>query len=240
MFTARYRVYLIATLLLILPTATGRAEGLLYQLPRDGAWAQYDLDCTAKAGDVQKTVTGTMRISSVGRATVEEQPCRWIEVELNVGTVVDGKEVKNDRICKLLIPEKWLAAGQSPLDHVVRAWWQPESGAPVEKLRDPRATDTPLPVILSGPWQDVEPLAKAQIACPFGKLSCIGSAGTLKLPLHGGSAMNCKLESRLNPESPFGVVSSHWLLETPGGTLEWNLKLAKRGPKGESKLPDAK
>ena len=83
-------------------------------------------------------------------------------------------------------------------------------------------------------------MAKAQIACPFGKLSCIGSAGTLKLPLHGGGTMNCQLESRLNPESPFGVVSSHWLLETAAGTLEWNLKLAKRGPKGESKLPDAK
>ena len=38
--------------------------------------------------------------------------------------------------------------------------------APVEKLRDPRATDTPLPVILSGPWQDVEPWRRPRSRAP--------------------------------------------------------------------------
>ena len=172
--------------------------------------------------------------------TIEDQACRWIEVELNAGTVVEGRELKSDRICKLLIPEKWLAAGQSPLDHVVRAWWQPESGAKAENLAKPQAPDTPLPIILSGPWKDVKSQPKADIECPLGKFSCAGVEGTLELPLAAGGTMKCQLENRLNPESPFGVVSSHWLIATPAGTLEWDLKLAKRGPKAESKLPEAK
>jgi hypothetical protein len=227
-------------LLLVLPAAAAPADGLLYQLPNDGAWANYDLDCTAKAGGKEIAVTGTLRLASVGHVTVQDQPCRWIEVQLNVGTVVEGKEVKNERVCKLLIPEKWLVAGQSPLDHVVRAWWQPESGAAVEKLLNPRTIDTPLPVILSGPWKNVKPLKTADIQCRFGKLSCEGTEGTLDFPLPQGGTMKCKLENRLNAESPFGVVSSHWLLETPGGTLEWNLKLAKHDQKAESKLAEPK
>ena len=231
----------ITSLLLALPAATAWADGLLWQLPADdGTWADYNLDCTANASGVQRTVTGTLRLASVGHAVVAGQPCRWIEVELNVAAVVEGKEVKNERVCKLLIPEKWLQARQSPLDHVVSAWWQPESGGGVKKLDDARTIDTPLPVILSGPWKGVTSLKKTEIECGVGTLSCEGKEGKLDFPLKGGGTMKCKLESWLNPDSPFGAVSSHWLLETPAGKMAWNLKLAKYGQKAESKLPDAK
>jgi hypothetical protein len=239
--TCRYRVSIGATLLLILSAAVARADGLLYQLPKDGAWASYDFNCTAKAGDHEKTVTGMLRMASVGQVTEQEQPCRWIEVQLNVEAVVEGKKARNERTCKLLIPEKWLAKGQSPLDHVVRASWQSESGGAVEKFADPRNIEkSPLPIILSGAWKDAKPLKEETIEGKFGKLSCEGTEGMLEFPMKRGGAMKCKLESRLNPETPFGVVSSHWIVATPGGTLEWNLKLAKHGQGAASKLPNVK
>jgi hypothetical protein len=53
------------------------------------------------------------------------------------------------------------------------------------------------------------------------------------------------LESRLHPDSPFGVVSSHWVLKTPETShtqalMEWNLKLIDFGDGAKSKITNPK
>ncbi len=45
------------------------ADGLLYQLPKDGAWVLFDLKMETTRGDEQKTGDGSLRMSSVGIVT---------------------------------------------------------------------------------------------------------------------------------------------------------------------------
>ena len=191
--TCRSSVSIVATLLLVLSAAAARADGLLYQMPKDGAWAAYDLDCTAKAGGVERTLTGTLRMASVGQVTVQDQPCRWIEVQLTMWAVVDGVKGKKEQF-EASDSRKVARTGEIAAGPRGAAWWQPESGAATEKFADPRNIDnSPLPIILSGPWKNAKPLKKAEIEGRFGKLLCEGTEGTLEFPLPQAGAMKCKL-----------------------------------------------
>ena len=58
-----------------------RADGLLYQLPKDGTWASYDLNVSVQR---ETTMTGILRLASVGQVTEDKTPCRWIEVQIEV------------------------------------------------------------------------------------------------------------------------------------------------------------
>ena len=98
------------------------AEGLLYRLPKDGTWAEYKMEGKGTNRDGSEvTLTGTLKLSSVGTAQVDGKPCRWIELKINV------KRNKEDftTIDKLLIPEQQLTVGKKdPLQHILKAWHQ--------------------------------------------------------------------------------------------------------------------
>ena len=98
---------------------SAHAEGLFYQLPKDGSWAEYTIDGVGtNPDDTEVTLRGTVKMSSVGKVQVEGKPCRWIELR------TEGKrnDDKFTDTVKLLIPEKHLAKGQDPLGHVIKAW----------------------------------------------------------------------------------------------------------------------
>jgi hypothetical protein len=238
----------IAVLTLAWSASPARADGLLYQLPKDGTWATYDIDVVYKgnlpAPVAEATIKGTVRMASVGRTTEDKLPCRWIELRLEMEMSAGGRAAKKvDAICKLLIPEKFLAKGQSPLDHVVRAWKQVDKGAPKQWKKPNDIEEGPVPLFLSNPWKDVKQLDKIEVKSKLGKLVCEGVAGTLELKAKASKDMKCKFENRMNAKSPFGVVASHWMIEPPdveNVVMEWNMKLADLGENAKSELPDAK
>jgi len=240
-----YARYLLAFFLLVLPAVLARADGLLCQLPKDGTWATYDIDVNAKGpGGMDMSIKGTVYLASVGQVTEGDQPCRWIEVQFKMTMTMGEHKDEKTETSKLLIPEKYLAKGESPLEHVLRAWIRREKGEP-QKLDKPNDIDAgPLPLILSAPWKDVKQLDKADVECKLGKVACEGVQGTLELKMRQDKVMKCKLENRLHADSPFGVAASHWTIELPedagGGTMEWNAKLADFGADAKSKIPDAK
>jgi hypothetical protein len=236
---------LFAFFALVLSASLVQADGLLCDLPKDGSWVTYDADVNATGpGGMNMTIKGTFNLASVGEATEGGEPCRWIEVEFKLAMVMGDRKNEKTEVYKLLIPEKYLAKGESPLEHVVRAWVKRDKSEPV-KLDNPNDIDAgPLPLVLAAAWKNAKDLEQTEVECKLGKVACKGTEGTLEFKNKRGGTMKCKLEKRLHPDSPFGVASSRWNIELPemgeGSGMTWNIKLADFGKDAKSKMPDAK
>jgi hypothetical protein len=237
---------LVAFLLLVLSAALAKADGLLYQLPKDGSWATYDADMQAKGGPNGETMNakGTLTLASVEQVTENGQPCRWIEVQFKLTMAMGEHKSEKIETYKVLIPEKYLAKGESPLEHVVRAWMQRGDGEP-QKLTNPGDIDRgPLPLILSAPWKDAKQLDKAEVDCKLGKVVCEGAQGAQEFKNKQGKVIKCRFENRLHATSPFGVATSRWTMELPDmakdAEMKWEMRLADFGDDAKSKMPDAK
>src|SRR5690349_14609236 len=127
------RTLLAATMAVAVLTAslTARGDGLIAKLPEDGTWAIYKSQgYKERANKTREDVTGTVKISSVGKKTESGEPCRWIEIEHSYKTDAGDKR----QIEKLLIPEMYLTLGEAPAEHIVRGWHEfdslPEEGKP--------------------------------------------------------------------------------------------------------------
>lgn len=233
--------------LIVLSAEWVRADGMLYQLPKDGDWATYEFTAAAKTtggtADDAMNFKGTLTIASVGQVIVQDQQCRWIEVQMGMNT--NNPDERRGEVYKILVPEKFLTKGQSPLAHVLQAWVQRGNAQP-QKLADPSDINVgPLPIILSGPWNNVKTLDKIEIDGKLGKLSCEGTQGTLDFKMGSVGNMLCRLENRLNQQSPFGVIACNWSLELPEvqgkkAMIFWNLKLVDVGNNAVSKLSGVK
>jgi hypothetical protein len=237
---------LVAFLLSLSLVSLAQADGLVQQLPKDGAWATYDMESSAKGGPGGATMSmkGSVWVASVGQVTENNLPCRWIEVEFKVKMEIGDAKHEKSEVYKLLIPEKYLAKGETPLDHVVRAWTKTDKGDP-RKWDKPNDIDAgPMPLILSGPWKDVKQLDKAEVESKLGKLACEGVQGSLEFKMRQEKVMKCKLENRVHPDSPFGVVTSRWTITVPemdtNMEMTSGLKLSDFGTDAKSKMPDAK
>jgi hypothetical protein len=264
---------LVVFLLLTLATSLAQADGLFYKLPKDGTWATYQVTGSGEEGGKRvMSLKGKVRMACVGQVTEGGQLCRWIEVVSEVqfegkeGGPPGRKDVKD--VVKVLVPEKFLAKGETPLDHAIRAWQRRgEKGEP-QNLRKPKDfMGSPLPVFMSGPLKDPKPLPKAEVESKLGKVTCEGVAGSLDITGPGTLKMRYSVENRLHPDAPFGVVSSRLtgpisvttktkatkvqkgtieeetpVEETPVevGKMELNLNLIDFGDKATSEMPDAK
>src|SRR5262249_60826735 len=100
--------FVAVTIVVICPPQV-HADGLVHKLPPNGAWAKFDLEWLgpSPAAELMVLRRGTLTISSVGRAVVDDEQGRWIEIRHAVDH--DGKEVVSFQ--KMLIPEKYLLAG---------------------------------------------------------------------------------------------------------------------------------
>jgi hypothetical protein len=238
--------------LLALAAGSARADGLFYQLPKDGTWARYDMEIDGRVemeigGKIDQPELkggGSLRMASVGRTIEKGEPCRWIEVKLHAKMRIgDGKEYVDRRTAKVLIPERYLKKGESPLDHVVRGWCRIDDREP-GKLEDPKNVDeSPLAILLAAPLKDVEELEEVVVESKLGKLSCAGRAGRMEFRMRGNCTLHIKLENRLHPKAPFGVVSSRWIMHgiSDGGPevrTTWNLRLGDSGQSAKSELPE--
>jgi len=220
---------------LTLAAAAARADGLIYQLPKDGAWALFELSATVKMGDTEEKRTGTLRVASVGSVTEKDEPCRWIEVAFE--TKWEKRTEKERQVVKALVPEKFLKKGESPVDHLLRGWIRNHETKP-RKL-DPK--DFPfahLRAVLVGPVRDAKQLDEVVVESKLGKLPCAGVAGQLDSKSLGHEVESAKVETRLNAKAPFGVVAARWILDYEEAKVTVDLKLVDFGDKAKSELPD--
>lgn len=202
------RLWGVLTLLLTVGAVSARADGLVQRLPDDGTSVRFGMELKVSHNGMEKTATGELIQSSVGKAEANGMPCRWIEFKMVFD--IDGNQMKV--ITKTLIPEKALKAGENPGAHIVRGWIQ-QRGQEVEALNDLQNSKAgPLGAFLSGPAPDAKKLPKETLDSKLGKLECEGVTGSLTLD-QGEERVKLKVENRLHDKAAFGIVRSRMEFE---------------------------
>lgn len=184
--------------------APARSDGLVYRLPEDGAWAQYDMQLRIGAAGTGLELKGQVKISSVGVETVGDEKCRWLEIRVDLKA--DGREqiVLN----KALIPEKHLGRGKAPVENIIRAW-NKTGDEEVKSLTDMKSPQAGVfQILLTGP--DANATKLEPITLENAKLGKLESAGELATREYDQSQTKVKAtyEHRLSDKAPFGVVST--------------------------------
>ena len=174
-----------------LASTPARADGLLYRLPKDGTWARFEMRHTNDNAVVRKT---DVFMRSVGR-TDDSEGSRWLELKY--------PQEEGTRTVKLLIPEQRLQEGESPLDHVLRAWVR--KGEATESLA--KARDFWLLVLLAGPLTQVEELERKAVDSPLGELECPGLTGRAHVREDDRFELDLTYTTRRHEKAPFGVVT---------------------------------
>lgn len=246
MLANRTRVVRAAVLMSAVITAQAAlADGLIRKLPDDGTWATFKTEGYKEKRDKRKeTSTGWLRISSVGRVTEDGQPCRWLEVD---STYSNGGRPERRSIDKLLLPEKYLAAGEAPGEHVLRGWTrfdQPEQGQ-VRKLGliDGKSYPGQSAFVLVGPASDERRLEPIEVDHKkLGRITCERVTGTFRFKAPAAPEardVSGTFEARLHEGAPFGVVWYEIVTPSPDGReLKMTLSLDDLGPTAVSALPD--
>src|SRR5262245_57722178 len=220
-------------------TQAARADGLIYQLPANGASARYETETTGSFNGQERTFKGSVTISSVGEATVDGEKCRWIEFRMM------NKRDDQERVTvlKCLIPEKDLGRGKSPGEHVLRGWIKPGDSEP-QPFTDLKSAQGAgrLPGYLAGPPQNPGELDKVELDSPLGKLDCIGVTGNREIE-QGNGTTRIAFENRLHEKSPFGIVTAIWKFERlmngqVVGTGTTRMTLADTSTTALTELPD--
>lgn len=214
------------------------ADGLAYQLPADGTWVKYDLKVTIDRPGAP-IAKGTIKMSSVGKATIDGKACRWIEfsMTLNMG------EREQKTVAKVLVPESELKAGGKPYDNKIRGWIRLREGQEIKSLAD--GQQGPLPVFLAGPMTGEKKLKAVEITnAKLGKVKASGVEGQVQYA-EGDRKFQVTVESRTNEKSPFGVLTTKMKVarERDGeykAEVELELDLADVGTGAKSELPDNK
>jgi hypothetical protein len=232
---------LASVLSFVFMTAVARADGLIYQLPANGASVRYDTETTGSFNGQERTFKGSVTISSVGETTVDGEKCRWIEIRM-MNKPDDQERVA---IAKCLIPEKDLGRGKAPGEHVIRGWFKQGDGEPqaFTDFKSVQGGGRRGPAgYLVGPPQNPGELEKIEIETPLGKLACPAVTGTQDVE-QGNGTTTITFENRLHEKAPFGVVSAVWKFErkmngqvTTTGTTK--MTLADTNTTALSELPD--
>jgi hypothetical protein len=180
--------------------SSARADGIIMQLPEDGAWVSYNVRMVVN-GTIN--ITGKTRISSVGKAFTEQGACRWLEGKVEV----ELTDQKFGGVAKFLVPEKELKRGGDPSSHAVKAWGklldQPLADLKVQPS-DP--VTQIVQIFAGGPLKEAKDLPAINVANKLGNLECPGATGVTEFVGLQGRTMKPKIETRWNDKVPFGVV----------------------------------
>ncbi|MEX2139081.1 MAG: hypothetical protein WD894_07465 [Pirellulales bacterium] len=206
-------------------------DGLIFQLPPDGAFVEFRGDGAAEARmTLPKEVADklppesqtqlnrklklhyTVTLSSVGKLTRAGQPCRWIELRMKSEGSMDGgkTEAVGDHILKVLVPEKYLKRGEDPLDHTILTFFNKKATAEpgfnriryeLERVR----------TVFPEPFQAIRQLPNMTIKTPAGTFAdCEVIAGETDFdrPLLGEGRWEFENDWQiaLHKDAPFGVV----------------------------------
>lgn len=222
--------------LMFVPAIT-RADGLLYQLPKDGAAVLFDVEMNMSRGGQERTATGTLKMSSVGTSTENGEKCRWIEFKVTLKI----EERERIIVVKILVPEKNLKEGENAYGNNVRGWIRMRPDGEVVKLDDSNRSS--IPAFLAGPLSDAKKLEREIVESKLGKLKCAGVTGYVEY-VEGVHKKKATFETRRHTNAPFGVVSTKITFEGErDGQLEQKavitFKLKEVSKDATSDLPDA-
>lgn len=212
------------------------ADGLLYQLPQDGAWVLFDAEIALARGDQKVDGTGTLRMSSIGTAVEDGVKCRWIEFNLTMDANGQNRVI----VSKLLVPEDQLTEGKKPVEHRVRGWIRMGAGNEVVELSDSNLG--PIPAFIANPLTNVQQIEAKIVASKLGELSCSGLTGNTEFA-ERTTKNKVAFETRRHEKAPFGVVTSRMKIdvERDGNvteSLDMSLQLHDLGEAAISELPD--
>jgi hypothetical protein len=235
------RSILLASLLVIAGfTTMVQADGLIYQLPKDGAQVRYETETTLVVDGQEQTLKGSLTVSSVGHMQENGEECRWIEIKMI--TPQNGQD--QIVVSKVLVPEKHLGTGKSAAENAIRVWVK-EGDAQPQSFRDLKESQAvPQRIFLAGPPKNPGELDKKEVDGKLGKLDCAGVTGELEFEVEFGT-IGISLENRLHEKAPFGLVSALWKFELKNNgqvALQGTFKLtvADTSTTALSELPDRK
>jgi hypothetical protein len=233
-----FRFLLVVAIVVWVP-ASAWANGLLYKLPADGSSALYEIKMAVTKPKI--TGTGTLTLSSVGKAKSGGKDCRWIELSF----VISMMGQKQIITAKLLIPEEDLGKGKNPFKNPQKGWVQMPPAKPL-KITDFAEKHLALfRVVLAGPLRNAAKLEAKEIVTKVGKLKCAGETGRQSFQ-QGKSAADIDYETRLHAKSPFGVAYSKMkviVMDDKDGEgnvseeVELTFQLKNVSMKAKSKLP---
>lgn len=196
-----------------------QGSGLFYRLPKDGTWARYDVKTTYPESVKLPIRQLSLTMSSVGQLTVDGEKCRWIELKM---ARLGHENQPLVPPLKVLIPEKSLRKGESPIGRVLQGWWKlPRTNDiwPIRK-RNPPFAKMPLRALLPGPLEKIEQLDPREIVIKKQKLLCPGLTGQTQFKQRPND-IKLTYEIRLHEKAPFGVVSCRVdVEERRGGELK--------------------
>ena len=168
--------------------------GLIDRLPPDGTWGRFEGESTLSGQCKNITIT----IASVGKATVQGQSCRWIELAF--------EESGHLLIWKLLIPEKYLQRDRKILDHALSIWHRKDEQEPVNITGMGAEYEFgPLVFIMTGPDQEIRPLAPQLIETKLGRFECAGWTGH-QLTKSDKPQIDTTYQQWVHEKAPFGVL----------------------------------
>jgi hypothetical protein len=214
-----------------------KGDGLVYQLRADGSFAVYKFELVS---DKKEKIGGSLKLSSVGQTTVEGDACRWLEFRL----AEIGKDNKRFLLVKVLIAEKRLRKGETPIDHVLKAWRGDENGKS-DPIRDVKTSlPNSITAFLRGPLIQEKKTPAAPIESALGKLDCEGITGLIR-EKQEEETFEIIVENRLHKKAPFGVVSSRMQMTAKKGneslgSAVMTLNLKEFGTGAKSEMPDRK
>jgi hypothetical protein len=215
----------------VLAPALGAAEGLLYQLPKDGSWVRFDLQYSYKSPTLELAGTGTLYMASVGQVVEGSEECRWIEFDVRL----KDSEGEHRLIRKLLIPTRYLKKGVNPTEHVIRGWAKFDN----EDVEAAVPVHGRWPAYLAGPLQDEKVLDRQPVSSKLGSLVCDGVSGWIQFR-EGKINTKVTFETRLHKDAPFGVVSTRMFFEvtsdSPPYTIDSTATLVEVGGGAQSIL----
>ena len=214
------------------------ADGLIYQLPKDGSWSQYDTKVQYKRGDRTIDTSGKLRIASVGKVTEDDKACRWIEITLEMKLGETSRTI----VAKLLTPESELKAGGNPLKKRLRGWVRMGDNAEVHELTDDRLG--PLNIWLAPPLKEQKTLEPEEVDSVLGSKKCAGVTGVTEFT-ENGNENRAVIQVRRHNDAPFGAVTSTTTVEIRRDneifqTGELSFRLTGIGTDAETRLPDHK
>jgi hypothetical protein len=205
--------------------ATALRPAPLYALPPDGTWVEYDWSHWPRPGE---EVKGTLRLSALGRAEVDKEACRWVEIKL-----VTGKgDAARVRLRKLLVAEKALRDGP-PFADAVRQCFERDGDA-VKPVTGRAARDFLGMGVRDGPLR--EKARDEVIETKLGKLS------TRHVATGGEAGAGRDYDGWLSDKVPFGCARFEIREATDKGAarLVFRAVASRSGDGAVSELNEAK
>jgi len=236
------------------------ADGLVYQLPPDGAWARYNVKTEGEQGfdngPRQKLdIASTLTLSSVGEVTRNEQKCRWLELKTESKT----EGVYPKLVLKMLIPVDRLRRGKDPLSHATLTFFNPKpiDNEKINSFIDEGFNRIQYEIdrfrdVFPKPLDEPKSLQRETIETTAGKFAdceVLWGKSDYDGPLlgDGRGVFQATYRIAIHPKAPFGVVSMKFELhgreigeeDQPALFLKATktLTLAETGTKAISDLP---